>query len=587
MKIGYFFLATLLATLASLSAHAAVTATVSKNHFATGETIQLRIQRDGSADGQPDISPLRKEFDVLGSSSGSNVQIINGKVSTQTQITLLLSPRHEGKIQIPPLHWSGEQTAAIELTIGSGGAAPQQGGSQTDTDTAHVFITTTLDQKQVYVQAAVVMTMRLYYDQQLLQASLDFPPNNDVLVKQLGKDTPTSEVRNGHTYQIIERKYVLFPQRSGKLSLKGPVLDAQVQDSNSNDPFDSFFRRMPFGGAGNITRPLRVNAKPIELSVLPRPASVSGPHWLPAQKVTLEEKKEIWGQDKTTVHVGEPLTRLLRLEAVGLTGAQLPDPNTLMTVPEGLKAYPDQAIIADTQQGNTVVGSREQNIALIASHPGHYELPAIKLSWWDALHNEAREVKLPAHTIEVLPAAATGNASAIPLNDTDAAALFNPGAQSSAIDPACKLASKQPWMWLSLVLALLWLATLAAWWRTHKMAGVSIKAVTETEAPSPVIHGGNAFKAIRRACNNNDAHEARKHLLAWASTIWPDDVPQGLNELTLRLQDPQLIEELRKLDKACYTDSPWQGINLTNALAHLPQKTGSAKAREALPDLYS
>jgi BatD DUF11 like domain len=465
MKIAYFFFTALLATLTSLPLHAAVTATVSKNSFATGETIQLRIQRDGSADGQPDISPLRKDFDVLGSSSGSNVQIINGKVSTQTQITLLLSPRHEGKIQIPPLHWGSEQTAAIELTIGSG-TASEQGSSQTDNDASHVFITTTLDQKQVYVQAAVVMTMRLYYDQQLLQASLDFPPNNDVLVKQLGKDTPSSEVRNGRTYQVIERKYVLFPQRSGKLSLKGPVLDAQVQDSSSNDPFDSFFRRMPFGGGGNITRPLRVNAKPIELDVLPRPANVSGPHWLPAQKVTLEEKKNVWGQDKTTIHVGEPLTRLLRLEAVGLTGAQLPDPNLLITVPDGLKAYPDQAIITDTQQGNTVVGSREQNIALIATRPGHYELPAVKLAWWDARHNEAREVKLPAHTIEVLPA--SGNASSLPLSDADPAALFNPNAQASAIDPACKLAGKQPWMWVSLVLALLWLATLAAWWRTHK-----------------------------------------------------------------------------------------------------------------------
>jgi hypothetical protein len=44
---------------------------------------------------------------------------------------------------------------------------------------------------------------------------------------------------------------------------------------------------------------------------------------------------------------------------------------------------------------------------------------------------------------------------------------------------------------------------------------------------------------------------------------------------------------LRKLDKACYTDSPWQGGDLANVLALLPQKTSSAKTKAALPDLYS
>ena len=206
MKPSHYFAVALLALGMSHTAQAAVTATLNKNNFTSGETIQLRLQRDGSADGQPDIAPLRKDFDLLGSSTGSNVQIINGKISTQTQVTLLLAPKREGKIQIPALQWGGEHTTAIEITAGANGGAAQQGATQADKDAAHFFISTSLDQKQPYVQAAVVLTVRLYFDQQLLQASLDFPPSTDVLLKQLGKDVPSSETRYGRNYQIIERK---------------------------------------------------------------------------------------------------------------------------------------------------------------------------------------------------------------------------------------------------------------------------------------------------------------------------------------------------------------------------------------------
>lgn len=598
MKILHFILAALTACSISLTAQAAVTASVNRNTVASGDTIQLRIQRDGSADGQPDIGPLKKDFDVLGSSSGSSVQIINGHMSTQTQISVLLAPKHDGKIQIPPLQWGGEQSAAIELTVGGSGGAAQagaqgntQGSTQPANDTAHVYLTTTLDQKQPYVQAAVVLTVRLYADQSLLQATLDLPASSDVLVKQLGKDTQSNETRNGRNYQIVERKYLLFPQRSGKLSLNGPVLDAQVQDSNnsSNDPFDSIFRQMPFGGMMNSTRPLRVHAKTVELNVLPRPASANGANWLPAQKVTFEET---WRQDMTTMHVGEPLTRHLQITALGLTGVQLPDPNTFMSVPEGIKAYPDQATAADNPQGNAVLGSREQNIALIASLPGHYELPAVRLNWWDTLHNEKREITLPAHTLDVLPAAAGTSAVTMPPATSQPPLLLNQGAHASPIDPAnpieqpYRVANKQPWMWLSFALALLWLGTTAAWWRARQRVQPAQPGKVAAEKQPDNIQGGSAFKAFKRACRDNDPHAARQHLLAWAGTVWPAAPPLGLNELSRRLGEAKIVEGLRQLDRACYTGSAWHGAELAQNLSKPPEQATSTGKKHELPELY-
>ncbi len=592
MKNLFYSVVALLALGMSTSVQAAVTATVNKNVLAAGDTLQLRIQRDGSADGQPDISALKKDFDVLGSSRGSNVQIINGHISTQTQITVLLAPKHTGKIQIPPLQWGNEQSAAIELTVGgSGGGAAQQGGGQgsgqgngqTSNENSHVYLTTALDQKQPYVQAAVVLTVRLYADQALYQASLDFPAGSDVLVKPLGKDVQATETRNGRTYQIVERKYLLFPQRSGKLTLNGPVLDAQVPDTNNNDPFDNIFRQMPFGGMVNSTRPIRVHAKAIELNVLPRPAGAGSAAWLPAQKVTLEEN---WRADMSTIHIGEPLTRHFHLEALGLTGAQLPDPGSFMTVPEGVKAYPDQATITDTPQGNSVLGSRDQNIALIASRTGHYELPAVRLSWWDTTKNEKREITLPAHTLEVLPAVAGSGTMTMSPAIADSSALLNPAEQSSAIGQVGKLANNPAWMWLSLILGLLWTVTSAAWWRARHcvQAQRPAKIVAEKKIAPP--RGGSEFKALKLACQNNDPQAARQHVLAWASTIWPEAPPHGLNELSRQFDDANIVEALRQLDRACYTGSVWDGALLLQSLPNAPAQASAKESKKVLPQLY-
>ncbi|HUX90891.1 MAG TPA: hypothetical protein VMV48_09405 [Gallionellaceae bacterium] len=298
-----------------------------------------------------------------------------------------------------------------------------------------------------------------------------------------------------------------------------------------------------------------------------------------------------WQQAKATVHVGEPLTRHLHLDALGLTGAQLPDPNTFMPVPEGIKAYPDQATAADKPQGNTVLGSREQNIALIASRPGHYELPAVRLNWWDTLHNEKREITLPAHTLDVLPAAAGTTAVTMRPANTEPSISLNQGAHASQINPANplehadRIANKQPWMWLSFALGLLWLGTTAAWWRARRRMQTAQPTKIATEKMPQNIQGGSAFKAFKRACSDNDPHAARRHLLAWSSTVWPEDPPQGLNELSRRLDDP-LAGLLRQLDRACYAGSAWQGEALAQSLREPRGQATPSGKKHMLPELY-
>jgi hypothetical protein len=573
----------------SLSAAADVTATLDRDQIAPGETVQLTLQRDGHGGGEPDLGPLKKDFDVLDRSSGSSIQIVNGSLSAQAQMRLTLAPKHAGRIPVPALNWDGEQSPALEVTVADNGAAAQSSGvgsAVAGQGSPHVFLSSSLDQKQPYVQGAVLLTVRIYKDQQFYQANLAFTGNNDIPVQQIGKDRLGSEMRNGHRYDVIERQYLLQPQRSGELSLDGPTLEALVADGGGQDPFGPD----PFGNAFSRmmhpTRPLRLHSEAIQLSVRPRPANAAGPDWLPAKNVSLEES---WKPDSDSVHAGEPLTLHLRLVATGLSGAQLPDLSTELSLPDGIKAYPDQAKLDTALQSGEVVGSREQDIALIPGRPGHYRIPPLRLAWWDIRQDVQREVLLPERTLEVLPAAGSTGEAAVAAPPTVAPLTGAPAAPSApAASAAAPAAVKQfPWPWLSLFLGLLWLGTLIVWWRDR--AALTQAAPADRAAPPivPAADAGNLRSAFRQACRDGDPQAARRSLLAWARAHWPQHPPAGLNALAERLHDARLTELLRRLDHACYSGGAWQGEELAQALTALPAPAKPGGKPDLLADLYS
>lgn len=572
----------LLLSLLSLPATAAVQASLDRDQVSLGDSVQLTIQQDGSRSGTPDLSPLKADFDILGSSQGTSVQFINGHLSQQAQLQITLSPKHGGRLTIPPLQWGNEHTAPLAVSVGgsnsaspSSNPAPAANSTIPDHDASaqdHAFIDTSLSQTQPYVQNAVILTVRVYGDSMLTQAGLNFAASTDVLVQQLGQDVQRRESRAGKDYQVIERRYLLTPQKSGKLTLDGPVLDAQIADLSDDSGFGGPFARVV------STRPVRLHAKPIQLDVRPRPVDSRGHALLPAQSVTLSES---WQPDKHDLSTGEPLTRHLHLSAIGVPSNGLPDLSTLLTLPDGIKAYPDQPKLTSQMQGNDLVSSSDLDIALIASSPGHYVLPAVTLSWWDTTENKQRDITLPARTLDVSGAAISAQP---PVNQPH-------GTQASKVTAEPAAPATLPWRSISATLVGLWLLTLLGWLWDHRRLARRRPLHRAAEhsditAPKPAI----SLKAVQAACRANDARDARRQLLLWAQATWPDQPLISLQQLAQRLANPELIPLLAELDRACYgnddTPSHWQGSRLADQLTAPGPDSKKPKTGFGLDELY-
>ncbi len=595
MNLARLIISGLLAGTLSLPVVGAARAWLDSDEAGPGDSVQLTLEEDSQTNSQPDLTPLRGDFDVLGTSTSRKFQIVNGQTSSATQLIITLSPKVPGSLKIPSLRWGSDTTPELSLRVASNAAGTTSGATRSAAAT--FFLQTDVERSDPYVQAGVPVTVRLYAAAPLQRVNLTVPQSPDVLVMQVGNDTSAVTEKNNRRYQVITRHYMLFPQRSGLLHLPGPTLDAQVPAASSGsspfgaDPFQGLFANSPFSGFPGSRKPLRLHGDPIQLNVRPQPAGLTG-SWIPAQDLKLSVR---WAPENTQVHAGEPVTVDLQLAATGLTAEQLPDLAAQLHLPETIKSYPDQPKFQNAIQGSAVLGTRSQSIALIADSAGQVSIPPIQLQWWDTAANRARELALPGKTLTILPPT---DAPAIEPREREAQAGL-PHASASregAAEPSniarTAIAPGNPgvapfWRILALVSGVPWMVTVLVVfaWLVRRSDS---KPDPAPRAPGPATNELAARTAFRHACRQNDPVAARRYLLEWVTTArGTQPARPGLNDLARGCADPQLALLLRELDRASVTRAEWQGEPLSKASRKLPWKSSVSSERASpLQPLY-
>jgi hypothetical protein len=533
---------------APLSAQAALQAYVDHNPVAEDESFTLTLESSGDVDGAPDWSPLKQDFDVQGQSKNSSLSIVNGLVTRSTRWLVSLMAKHSGRLQIPSISVGGEHSQPLTITVtpASQAQAQQQGGD--------LFMEVSADPTTAYVQQQIIYTVRLFHALDLGSgSSLSQPdlPNGNAVVEKLGKDNSYQSVRNGMRYDVIERRFALYPQKSGAMDIAPVQFDGDIVEGGGGNGMFAFGID-PFN---QRTRHKRLRSRAVHITVKPVPAAFHGGQWLPARSLKLEQS---WSPDPPQFQVGQPVTRTLSMMADGLTASQLPVLGGAHV--SGVKQYPDQPSLNETQSDNGITGLRNEKTAFIPIQPGKISLPAIEIPWWNTVTDRPEVASLPARTFTVAPAA-TGGAPVPP----PAAVATEPSPQS--VQPATPTAPTPPelpasiqdrWPWVALLLAGGWLVTLVAWWRYARRRTPRGKPVSADDGPMRRLEA-----AVKAGCMVDDAVRTQLAVLAWARRRWPDQPPLSLTAVARRCPGP-LSDALAGLDRALhgYAASSWQGQTL-------------------------
>jgi hypothetical protein len=519
---------------------AEITVRADRDPVAAHESFQIEFEARGGVDGDPDFSPLNRDFNVLSTAQSTSFSFVNGKTSSSKTWTLTVLPRRTGRLIIPPVAFGKDRSPSASVTVTETASA---GASR---DSGDVFIEVEARPLRALVQSQVNYTARLFIAVPVSDATLSEPKleSGDAVIERLGEDGNYETQVMGRRFKVLERNYAIFPQGSGRIVL-APL---EFQGRIGRDVFSLFD---PFGPQPKAV--VRRSA-PVTLDVQPIPDGYSAPHWLPAKDVQVTEK---WSPDPPEFRVGDPVTRTLVISADGLSASQLPELGA--PYPDGIRVYPDQPALDNRSTPSGVIGSRQEKAAIIPTAPGEYVLPAISVPWWDTQSGTPQEARLPERRILVLPA--TGAAAPGPAASRSAepappvpAPPPGPDAESEQALPAA--ADAQTWIRISAFLAAGWLLTVLFWWRQQR-GGRSADRRERIESARRAAH------AVSASCRVNDPKRTRDALLRWAAIHWPAVPPRSVGELALRCEG-DLAAELQRLNGALYAREPggWNGAGL-------------------------
>jgi hypothetical protein len=360
-------------------AQAKIKATVDRQEMFFGESLTLTISSDQNTNSQPDFTMLDAVFHIGQTGKSSSTQIINGSVTTETTWQVLLVPKSMGSHIIPPIEVDGESTEVIKIQVNKPDPNAQAKGD--------IFIEVETDKSSAFVQEEILLTVRLLYAINLKNGALTEPSADGVIVQQINKGANYTTQRDGKTYQVLERKYAIFAENSGTLTLNPLVFEGEVTD-NSRQSFGLFQRG----------RPIRQVSEMLDLEIKQIPQEFVNKDWIPAVNVNLQQS---WSQDQP-YHVGEPITRTINLTVTGLSETQLPD--LAIENLSGAKIYQDKTDTLTRTDGQQLVSSKVIKYAVIPTEKGHLEIPEFSLDWFDTASQTARTARIPATTLNIEPA---------------------------------------------------------------------------------------------------------------------------------------------------------------------------------------
>jgi hypothetical protein len=298
------------------------------------------------------------DFDLVGSSTSTQISLINGQLTSQGMFVFRLQPLTQGELVIPPVSvtTNGQtyQTEPLSVRV-LPGSAPNNGPAAPDTLNDQVFVEAEVDNPTPYLGQQIIFTFRLYQAPWLLRQPDYRPPTfTNFWGKNVLSQPQYNTVQNGRDLVVTEVRTALFPASVGQTTI---------------DP-----ARLVISG-GFLEPDIMLETKPVVVDVKPLPAGAPPRFNGAVGQFTLTATV-----DPPQTMVNEPVTFKLSIEGAGnievLTQPPFPD------LP-GWRVFDSQVTTNITVQDDTVVGVRKFERLLVPGRSGSFTIPAITFSYFN------------------------------------------------------------------------------------------------------------------------------------------------------------------------------------------------------------
>ncbi len=432
-----------LAYMASLCAEDIRFAVSGPRQVIEGQQFQLEYtlyNASGKDFRRPEFSGCRVLYE--GRSSGSSISVVNGKMDRQTTEThvITLKAEKEGEYTFAPATITAKDktysTQSWKLTVlppdknqSSGGGNSSSSGRQSgmgETGDTRTFVRMILSRNQVYEQEPVLATFKVYTRAQGLQPeSFTFPTFEGFVSQEIELPQNQSfELENykGENYRVATlKKCLLFPQRSGKITINEGKFDFRVETYEVvAGPFS--YMQVPRA----VSRSVSTAATTVDVLPLPsgKPASFMGG----VGNFTLSSTIST-----THVKANEAITLTLKVKGTGNL-KYLKDPE--LDLPNDFEQYDPKVDVNIKTTAAGVSGSRTVEYVMIPRFAGKFKIPAVEFSYFDTKSKSYKTLTTEAYEITVdKPAGGGDGAPAVHYSNKEDLRLLNQDIHYIKVNP--------------------------------------------------------------------------------------------------------------------------------------------------------
>lgn len=391
------FIFLLLISFQGLFAQVQFEAKVSKTTLGINE--RLRIDFTMNADGDNFTPP---DFDGFRVVNGPMQQVsqswVNGRGTFNKTYSYFLLPTQRGSVTIKQasIEINGQvyKTSPIKINVTAAVDIPKNPNDapQISADDA-IHLVAEVSKSNPYINEPITVVYKLYFSYNIGITNwreLDKPKYNDfwsqnIDMKQLKVEEGTY---NGErTRYVILRKTVLYPQKSGKLSIEPLSMDIDLElPTNRRTVFGQYIttkgnKRVSAGNKVINVRPLPENGKPEDFS------GAVGRFTFKAIPT------------KTTLKHGESLDLNVTVSGTGnLKLFDLPKP----VVPTALEMYDPVHNENVSTPLSGMAGSISDKYTIIPQYKGNYPVKAMRFSYFDLATGSYKTITSPEIMIKVL-----------------------------------------------------------------------------------------------------------------------------------------------------------------------------------------
>lgn len=423
----FLFIFLLISALGTFAQEAEFKTEVSRKSL--GQNEHLRVDFSINTSGDNFSAPNFEGFSVLEKRQSVQHFNNNGKVTQHIVFTFVLQPTRQGKLTIGAASIEANnkvyksQPVAVTVTepvknpqnqtananplrgLGSGfpfgnfpfsGFDPFEEEEETDYEIPEIpndeiFITAEVSKQNPYVNQAVTVIYRLYVLDKygFRQGPITAPEFRDFVIHEnpIGDWKVTEQMRNGKNYRVATiKQLVLFPQKSGKITLSPVSVDFLVQVPLNK--LDRFRRRL----VANVNKAVLGGGQTFDIKDLPeqgKPMNFSG------AVGNFSVKTEI---SKTELKADEVLSAKLTISGKGnFKLFELPKLN----FPSTLEVYDPEQKEQLTQSISGTEGNITQTYTIIPQYKGKYPIVAVSFNYFDPIAEKYITETTQEHFFEV------------------------------------------------------------------------------------------------------------------------------------------------------------------------------------------